>query len=43
MAPIDRPTEPESLLAAVRSFVADDVLPNVAAWDREDVLPEASR
>jgi alkylation response protein AidB-like acyl-CoA dehydrogenase len=40
MAPIDRPTEPDSLLAAVREFVADEVLPNVAAWDREDVLPE---
>jgi alkylation response protein AidB-like acyl-CoA dehydrogenase len=39
MAPIDRPTEPDSLLAAVREFVADEVLPNVAAWDREDLLP----
>jgi len=30
-----------SLLPAVERFVADEVLPNVADWDREDVLPVA--
>jgi alkylation response protein AidB-like acyl-CoA dehydrogenase len=30
------------LLAAVETFVADEVLPNVAAWDRDDELPDAA-
>ncbi len=30
----------DALLEATRAFVADEVLPNVQAWDREDVLPE---
>jgi len=30
-----------SLLEAVEDFVAREVAPNVAAWDREDVLPDA--
>jgi alkylation response protein AidB-like acyl-CoA dehydrogenase len=34
-----RPTTPDELLSATRTFVAETVLPNVAAWDREDVLP----
>jgi alkylation response protein AidB-like acyl-CoA dehydrogenase len=29
------------MLSAVQRFVTDEVLPNVAAWDREDVLPDA--
>jgi alkylation response protein AidB-like acyl-CoA dehydrogenase len=36
----ERPTDPDSLLAAVREFVSAEVLPNVAQWDRDDVLPE---
>jgi alkylation response protein AidB-like acyl-CoA dehydrogenase len=35
-----RPIDPDSLLVAVRDFVSEQVLPNVAQWDREDVLPE---
>ncbi|MCW2990522.1 MAG: acyl-CoA dehydrogenase [Solirubrobacterales bacterium] len=31
-----------SLLADVERFVADEVLPNVADWDRADVLPAAA-
>jgi alkylation response protein AidB-like acyl-CoA dehydrogenase len=31
-----------SLLADVERFVTDEVLPNVAEWDREDVLPPAA-
>lgn len=34
------PANPEALLAAVRDFVADEVLPNVAEWDREDRVPD---
>jgi alkylation response protein AidB-like acyl-CoA dehydrogenase len=34
------PQDPDALLAAVREWVADDVLPNVAAWDRADRLPD---
>src|SRR5205823_13738599 len=34
------PPDPDSLLAAVREFVAEDVLPNVADWDRDDRLPD---
>ncbi len=30
------------LLAATRAFVAEEVLPEVGAWDREDVLPDAA-
>jgi alkylation response protein AidB-like acyl-CoA dehydrogenase len=30
------------LLAAVETFVAEEVLPNVAAWDRDDELPDAA-
>jgi alkylation response protein AidB-like acyl-CoA dehydrogenase len=40
MASADRPTDPATLLTAVREFVANEVLPNVAAWDRDDLLPE---
>jgi alkylation response protein AidB-like acyl-CoA dehydrogenase len=32
-------TEPGALLAAVRRFVDEEVLPCVAEWDREDELP----
>jgi alkylation response protein AidB-like acyl-CoA dehydrogenase len=42
MAPSDRPTDPDALLAAVREFVADEVLPNVADWDRDDLLPDSA-
>lgn len=31
-----------SLLADVERFVADDVLPNVADWDRDDALPASA-
>lgn len=34
------PADAAALLDAVRAFVADDVLPNVADWDRQDVLPD---
>jgi alkylation response protein AidB-like acyl-CoA dehydrogenase len=37
---VSRPTDPDALLAAVREFVSEQVLPNVAAWDRDDVLPD---
>jgi alkylation response protein AidB-like acyl-CoA dehydrogenase len=30
------------LLTAVQAFVDDEVLPSVAEWDREDVLPDAA-
>jgi alkylation response protein AidB-like acyl-CoA dehydrogenase len=33
------PADPDALLAAVREFVAEEVLPNVGSWDREDRLP----
>jgi alkylation response protein AidB-like acyl-CoA dehydrogenase len=33
---------PDELLAAVRQFVDGEVLPNVADWDREDVLPDSA-
>jgi alkylation response protein AidB-like acyl-CoA dehydrogenase len=36
----DRPADPDELLAATRGFVANEVLPNVAAWDRDDRLPD---
>jgi alkylation response protein AidB-like acyl-CoA dehydrogenase len=36
----ERAADPDALLAAVREFVADEVLPNVAAWDRDDRLPD---
>jgi alkylation response protein AidB-like acyl-CoA dehydrogenase len=36
----DRPADPDELLAATREFVAGEVLPNVAAWDRDDRLPD---
>ena len=39
---IDRPTDKDALVAAVRDFVADEVLPNVATWDREDRLPDSA-
>jgi alkylation response protein AidB-like acyl-CoA dehydrogenase len=32
--------DPAAMHAAVRRFVDDVVLPNVAAWDREDELPD---
>ena len=35
-------TAASELLAAVETFVADEVLPNVAAWDRDDELPDAA-
>jgi alkylation response protein AidB-like acyl-CoA dehydrogenase len=34
------PSDPDELLAATREFVAGEVLPNVAAWDRDDRLPD---
>ena len=40
MSPQNRPTDPDELLAAVREFVAETVLPNVAQWDRDDELPD---
>ncbi|MGA9857624.1 MAG: acyl-CoA dehydrogenase family protein [Solirubrobacteraceae bacterium] len=40
MAHSERPADADALLAAVRDFVAHDVLPNVGAWDRDDVLPD---
>jgi alkylation response protein AidB-like acyl-CoA dehydrogenase len=40
MASPHRPADPDALLAAVRSFVTDEVLPNVVTWDREDLLPD---
>lgn len=39
-SPASPPTDPSTLLGATRSFVFDHVLPGVAAWDREDVLPD---
>ena len=42
MAPIDPPTDPAALLSAVREFVSAEVLPNVATWDRDDVLPDSA-
>ena len=42
MASSFRPADADALLAAVRSFVADEVLPNVAGWDREDLIPESA-
>ena len=41
MSAVTRPTDPDALLDAVREFVAETVLPNVAAWDRDDELPDA--
>jgi alkylation response protein AidB-like acyl-CoA dehydrogenase len=38
---VARPIDPDSLLVAVRDFVSEQVLPNVAQWDRDDVLPES--
>ncbi len=37
---MSHPPDAEALLAAVRWFVAEEVLPNVEAWDREDRLPD---
>jgi alkylation response protein AidB-like acyl-CoA dehydrogenase len=37
---ISPPADPDELLAATREFVAGEVLPNVADWDREDRLPD---
>jgi len=42
MPQLERPSDPDALLAAVRRFVSDDVLPRVGDWDRDDVLPEAT-
>src|SRR5437667_375537 len=42
MTIFERPTDPDSLLAAVRHYVAEEVLPNVATWDREDRIPDAA-
>jgi len=39
---IERPTDKDSLLKAVREFVSDEVLPNVATWDREDRIPDSA-
>jgi alkylation response protein AidB-like acyl-CoA dehydrogenase len=36
------PSDPEGLLAGVRSFVSATVLPNVVDWDREDRVPAAA-
>jgi alkylation response protein AidB-like acyl-CoA dehydrogenase len=38
--PLEAGTDAVALLNAVRKFVDDEVLPNVAAWDRDDVLPD---
>jgi alkylation response protein AidB-like acyl-CoA dehydrogenase len=35
-------TDADRLLADVRAFVTGEVLPNVAEWDRDDVLPPAA-
>lgn len=35
-----RPADADALLRAVRALVADEVLPNVARWDRDDALPD---
>ena len=40
MADVPRPADADALLSAVRTFVAEDVLPNVAEWDRDDALPD---
>ncbi|MGI9184985.1 MAG: hypothetical protein ACR2GZ_08475 [Solirubrobacteraceae bacterium] len=42
MTSIDRPADAGALLSAVRAFVSDEVLPNVATWDRDDVLPDSA-
>jgi alkylation response protein AidB-like acyl-CoA dehydrogenase len=42
MAPSPRPADATALLAAVRDFVADEVLPSVTTWDRQDALPDAA-
>jgi alkylation response protein AidB-like acyl-CoA dehydrogenase len=36
-----RPTKKDELMAAVTEFVANEVLPNVATWDREDRIPDS--
>jgi alkylation response protein AidB-like acyl-CoA dehydrogenase len=36
----DRVSDAAALLSAVREFTAQDVLPNVAEWDREDIVPD---
>ena len=38
----DRATDAAQMLERCRSFVTDDVLPRVADWDHEDILPEAA-
>jgi alkylation response protein AidB-like acyl-CoA dehydrogenase len=40
VAPV--PHDAETLLADTRRFVAETVLPNVAGWDRDDVLPDVA-
>ncbi len=42
MTLIDPPADPVALLSAVRDFVSAEVLPNVATWDRDDVLPDSA-
>ncbi len=42
ITPAEPATNADRLLADVRAFVTDEVLPNVADWDREDVLPPAA-
>ncbi|HEY8625551.1 MAG TPA: acyl-CoA dehydrogenase family protein [Solirubrobacteraceae bacterium] len=37
-----RPSDPEELLAGVRAFVSQSVLPNVVDWDRDDRVPAAA-
>lgn len=42
----DQPSDPtraaEQMLSACRAFVRDEVMREVRAWDRDDVLPEAA-
>jgi alkylation response protein AidB-like acyl-CoA dehydrogenase len=40
MAEEPPPRDADALLSAVRTFVAEEVLPNVAGWDRDDALPD---
>jgi alkylation response protein AidB-like acyl-CoA dehydrogenase len=42
MANVIEPAPAGTLLGAVQTFVRDVVLPEVADWDREDLLPEAA-
>jgi alkylation response protein AidB-like acyl-CoA dehydrogenase len=39
-APVPQITGPAALARAVDAFVRDEVLPNVADWDRDDAIPD---